>query len=86
MNRRGFLKLFGLAGGILIGEAIPFNRVWSFPTEVKLYKKLPSAMMVRESWIGAHCVSVLDMKNDEEILPIYHPINFAVQQSRLIDS
>lgn len=31
MNRRGFL---GMIGGLLVSEAIPFNRVWSFPSKI----------------------------------------------------
>jgi len=39
MDRRNFLKGLGaLVGGIAINEAIPFNRVWSFPKEIKINK------------------------------------------------
>lgn len=42
MDRRGFLKLFGMGvGGVAIGQAIPFGRVWSFPKKIKLYHALP---------------------------------------------
>ncbi len=35
LTRRGFLGLFGAAaGGILLEQAIPFGRVWSFPTNI----------------------------------------------------
>lgn len=35
MNRRGFLASLGmLVGGLALEEAIPFNRVWSFPSKV----------------------------------------------------
>lgn len=35
MDRRNFLGLLGLgAGGILLDQAIPFNRAWSFPKEI----------------------------------------------------
>lgn len=35
MNRRGFLGLFGAAiGGIVLEQAIPLGRVWSFPSNV----------------------------------------------------
>ena len=35
MNRRGFLKMLGaVAGGIALNEAIPLNRVWSFPSKI----------------------------------------------------
>lgn len=33
MNRRGFL---GMLSGIVLSEAIPLNRVWSFPKEIKI--------------------------------------------------
>lgn len=34
-SRRGFLQLFGLAiGGLALEQAIPFNRVWSFPSQI----------------------------------------------------
>lgn len=36
MDRRSFLKgIFALAAGAAIEKAIPFNRVWSFPSVVK---------------------------------------------------
>ncbi len=35
MNRRGFLTGLGaLVGGVLIDQAIPLNRVWSFPKNI----------------------------------------------------
>jgi hypothetical protein len=35
MDRRGFLKLFGMAtAGLALKEAIPFGRVWSFPSAI----------------------------------------------------
>jgi hypothetical protein len=35
MNRRNFLSLFGAGvAGIALEQAIPFARVWSFPTEI----------------------------------------------------
>ncbi len=37
MNRRSFLKGIGaVIGGIALEQAIPFNRVWSFPKEIKV--------------------------------------------------
>ncbi len=36
MNRRGFLAGLGaLVGGVLLDKAVPFGRVWSFPSEIK---------------------------------------------------
>jgi hypothetical protein len=36
-DRRTFLKGIGtLVGGIAIEKAIPFNRVWSFPSVIKI--------------------------------------------------
>ena len=35
MNRRNFLTRLGLvAAGLALDQAIPFNRVWSFPKEI----------------------------------------------------
>jgi hypothetical protein len=35
MNRRGFLQLLGgTVAGLAIEEAIPFGRVWSFPSKI----------------------------------------------------
>jgi hypothetical protein len=35
MNRRSFLQgLSALVGGVAIEQAIPFNRVWSFPKNI----------------------------------------------------
>jgi len=35
VNRRGFLKALGLAaGGVLLDQAIPNGRVWSFPKDI----------------------------------------------------
>jgi hypothetical protein len=35
MNRRGFFKLFSAGvAGIAIEKAIPFGRVWSFPSKI----------------------------------------------------
>jgi hypothetical protein len=37
MDRRGFLRLLGSAAiGAAVQEAIPFNRVWSFPKAIKI--------------------------------------------------
>lgn len=37
INRRAFLGgLAALVGGVVLEEAIPFNRVWSFPKEIKI--------------------------------------------------
>jgi len=39
VNRRGFLKMFGLAaGGVLLDQAIPNGRVWSFPKDIVVAK------------------------------------------------
>jgi hypothetical protein len=39
MDRRGFLKLLGgTVGGLALAEAIPFNRVWSFPKKIVIAK------------------------------------------------
>lgn len=42
MNRRSFLAGLGvLIGGVAVDQAIPFNRVWSFPSEIKLTSWAP---------------------------------------------
>lgn len=39
MNRRGFLQLLGMSvGGLALDQAIPFNRVWSFPSKIVVPK------------------------------------------------
>ena len=39
MNRRGFLAFLpALVGGVAVSQAIPFNRVWSFPSKIVLSK------------------------------------------------
>lgn len=41
MDRRGFLKLFGVGvAGLALEQAIPFGRVWSFPKEIVIGKTL----------------------------------------------
>lgn len=38
MNRRGFLQVLSAGvAGIALEQAIPFGRVWSFPTEIRRY-------------------------------------------------
>lgn len=56
MDRRTFLKKLGLTvGGLALQEAIPFNRVWSFPKEIKVvnvpkYTHLSYALGTKISW------------------------------------
>lgn len=39
MNRRRFLGLFGaFVGGVVLDQAIPLNRVWSFPKQIVILK------------------------------------------------
>lgn len=39
MNRRSFFKLFGAGAATLaLSEAIPFGRVWSFPSKIVVPK------------------------------------------------
>ena len=48
MDRRDFLSLFGMtAGGIALEQAIPFNRVWSFPKEIS-FLALPTIELVNK--------------------------------------
>lgn len=42
MDRRGFLKLIGLAAaGVALEHAISNGRVWSFPSDIKIYRHIP---------------------------------------------
>jgi hypothetical protein len=44
MNRRNFLRgLAAAVGGIALGEAIPLNRVWSFPQKIVQLNTAPLA-------------------------------------------
>lgn len=39
MNRRNFITSIGaLVGGLALDKAIPFNRVWSFPSKIVIPK------------------------------------------------
>lgn len=43
MNRRELFKFLGAAiGGIALEQAIPFNRVWSFPKKIVLANQVGS--------------------------------------------
>lgn len=49
MNRRSFLRSLGAAvAGIALGEAIPFNRVWSFPSKIMV----PTAPVSTAPYLG----------------------------------
>lgn len=55
MNRRNFITSIGaLVGGLALDKAIPFNRVWSFPSKIVIPKKIYShqtyALGTRISW------------------------------------
>jgi hypothetical protein len=43
LNRRGFL---GMLGGLALSEAIPFNRVWSFPKNIVIANAAPEISIV----------------------------------------
>lgn len=46
MNRRNFLSLLGASmAGIALDQAIPFNRVWSFPKEIVLSNSIPVELL-----------------------------------------
>jgi hypothetical protein len=49
MDRRKFLAMgAALVGGIALEQAIPFNRVWSFPKEIKLCQHYPGSGITEE--------------------------------------
>lgn len=42
LDRRNFLRGLGaLVGGVALEQAIPFNRVWSFPSKVVIKPHVP---------------------------------------------
>jgi hypothetical protein len=59
MQRRSFLTGLGtLLGGVILEQAIPLNRVWSFPKEIKIvrdplaiYERDADGIRVAENWI-----------------------------------
>jgi hypothetical protein len=51
MDRRGFMRLFaGGVAGIALGQAIPFNRVWSFPKEI-VVPRFPRLFTIVETFV-----------------------------------
>lgn len=62
MDRRSFLQKLGLlVGGVALEQAIPLNRVWSFPTVIKygepvIYPEL--ALTVK--WITTESLRLLE--------------------------
>jgi len=65
MERRGFLKALGmLAGGIALEQAIPFGRVWSFPSKIVIPESLvlPENAFLHTEWITAESLRILKEK------------------------
>lgn len=55
-DRRGFLKFLGLGvAGIALEEAIPFNRVWSFPKQIVVAPESCDWVRVTETWMRFRC-------------------------------
>lgn len=78
MQRRQFLTALGaLVGGIAIDQAIPFNRVWSFPKDIKIardplvvYERDANGIRVAKDWLyDVDEVNALTMKY---ITPVLH--------------
>lgn len=58
MDRRGFLRLFGLgAAGVALEQAIPLGRVWSFPS--KIVVPTSGNLFLRTEWITAETLRML---------------------------
>lgn len=81
MNRRGFLKGIGaVIGGIAIDQAIPFNRVWSFPKEIvipqKKYMHLTYALGIRMSWELIEDSEYVDIKKIVENIKYTDEMSF----------
>lgn len=70
MNRRGFLKALGVGvAGIALKEAIPFNRVWSFPKNIVIADPLcaPTSLYGKSASVNMR----LDGLFEGQELPIY---------------
>lgn len=61
MNRRGFLQRLGaLVGGVALEQAIPFNRVWSFPSQIVIPKPYGSGnTFLTVEWITKETLQIL---------------------------
>ena len=78
MQRRQFLTGLGaLFGGVLLNEAVPFNRVWSFPKDIKIirdplaiYERDANGICVATNWLYTPDeVNALTMKY---FVPVLH--------------
>ena len=89
MERRNFLKLFtGAVAGIALEQAIPFNRVWSFPkkivyagvdfglepdfTVVTLYQMFREDDIVSFAGIPGHYRVINVQSNALNLIPAFH--------------
>lgn len=55
MDRRGFFKVLGIGlGGIALEQAIPFGRVWSFPSEIVIPE-----YEITTAWISLKVLEIL---------------------------
>jgi hypothetical protein len=65
MNRRRFFELLGMGvAGIALEQAIPFNRVWSFPKDIVLAKQdfLRDGFFTNDGeFIGTHQLATAKM-------------------------
>lgn len=68
MNRRGFLQVLGIAvGGIALEQAIPFNRVWSFPKNIVIPKNHSDYVGVYNEAIKKYSLAWCEYANNFEI-------------------
>jgi hypothetical protein len=59
MDRRRFIKLLGMGAiGVTLGEAIPFNRVWSFPKKLVIPCRFDGTL----EWITMESLALLKEK------------------------
>jgi hypothetical protein len=55
MDRRKFFKLLGMGvAGVALDQAIPFNRVWSFPSNIVV----PNRLLTTE-WVTMESLLIL---------------------------
>lgn len=61
MDRRGFLKGLGaLIGGVALAEAIPFERVWSFPSVPVVANIARGNQFLTPTWITREALRIFE--------------------------
>lgn len=75
MERRGFIKgLAALVGGIVLKEAIPFGRVWSFPKNIACVNSSTDPRTIQGETNAA--LHVLNLELESPYLPQGMIVNY----------